>query len=829
MRQWSGMHDGSLPVGNGLTTVRNVSFHRDGLCSRRPQLTTRYDLDAVVIQGLTHPLAGSFLVSADGAGALVGCKLSDGTTTSLVTGLNSDIAGTMTNHQAKLYYNNDFDSTRRMERGDLAAVTAGIDAPSTTPTVSASASVSLGTVAVTLSSASVDGSGFLTEYAGRSGQIVSSVTAVVVVPVTVSSVSAGGTSLNLSANWSLASNTAASMSLYAISTSATNGTHRARYRYRDRKTGYLSNPSSEVSFTIASALTKVLVTASSDPKVDQIILEGTTADGTVFYQVTTADNETAYVDFDVSDTELEQSIDIDAIYGEFGHEPPPVVEIMCEHRGRMFAWKRSVRSASNAVVTLSSTSVTGTGFPTNSAWAGRLLTVSGDTTSYVIASHTSTTITLASNYAGSTNTAASISVFHPQPDMLYWSRAGYPESWKLSTWARRVLQGGADEPSAMFSAYDTLWLCGQHSIRTFDYTSDPAAARLSAIPTEMGVYNQQCIVQADGRTFGFGQAGVFELQGKVPTRISDDIEEQLSAIIDTSQFADFHGVYDPYERSATWYFTRTGDTSPKDGICYFLESGQWQFVSYRQPIRASVTYGSAALPYRPYLADTNGWVWRVGEDRPADCLPSTMSSGVLTTASASSTSVINIVESLPTGSGDCKGAMLYWPAAGEARAVASNTANTITLSSGFTSAPGTGVTLYLGSIDVYLKSDWWMMRSPQHKKRPPYLAIEHLSEDTAPDVYVSIYQDLSDTAAQWTTDSGDSRLLGVTATSNTVRTIDLSASESAGVLYVELPDKYCKYWRWTLTQDEPVGTFALMDCQFFVQNPGDVDSNVKPV
>jgi hypothetical protein len=753
MRQWSGMHDGSLPVGNGLTTVRNVSFHRDGLCSRRPQLTTRYDLDAVVIQGLTHPLAGSFLVSADGAGALVGCKLSDGTTTSLATGLNYDIPGTLTNHQAKLYYNNDFDSPVRMERGDLAAATAGISAPASAPTYS--------------------------------------------------SFSSGGTSA---------------------------GTYRLRYRYYDQKTGYISNPSPELSLTaVANQSMRVSGVNSSDAKVNQIFWERTTANGSVFYREGTATDATSIFEFDDTDAVLEQGIDIDAIYGDYGHEPPPVVEIMCEHRGRMFGWKRSVRTASNATVTLSSTSVTGTGFPTNSAWSGRLLTVSGDTASYVIASHTSTTITLASNYAGSTNTAASISVFHPQPDMLYWSRAGFPESWKLATWARRVLQGGADEPSAMFSAYETLWLCGQHSIRTFDYTSDPAAARLSAIPTEMGVYNQQCIVQADGRTFGFGQAGVFELQGKVPTRISDDIEEQLSAIIDTSQFTDFHGVYDPYERSATWYFTRTGDTSPKDGICYFLESGQWQFVSYRQPIRASVTYGSAALPYRPYLADANGWVWRVGEDRPGDCLPSTMSSGVLTTASASSTTVINIVESLPTGSGDCKGAMLYWPAAGEARAVASNTTNTITLSSGFTSAPGTGVTLYLGSIDVYLKSDWWMMRSPQHKKRPPYLAIEHLTESTAPDAYVSIYQDLSGTATQWTTDSGDSRLLGVTATSATVRTIDLQATESAGILYVELPDKFCKYWRWTLTQDEPVGDFKLMDCQFLMQNAGDVDQNIKPV
>lgn len=752
MRQWSGTHDGSLPVGNGLFTVRNVSFHRDGLCARRPQLQTRYDLDAVVISGLTHPLGGSYLVAADGLGALNGVDLPTGTATALASGLSADIAGTLTNHQAKLYYNNDFDDTRRMERGDLAAVTAGIDAPTVAPTVSGSSGAS----------------------------------------------------------------------------DSTN--HFFRYRYRDEKTGYLSNPSSAISSTSYTAYVDIACTASPDAKVTQIILEATTDNGSIYYQVGTRANTNGSVRFSVTDAVLEQGIAVDAIYGDYGHEPPPFVEIMCEHRGRMFGWKRSVRTRTACTVMSGVGSISGTGFPTTGAWDGRLLTVNSEKTTNIISSTTSTVITLASAYSGTASGSANtINVFHPQPDMLMWSRAGFPESWKLSTWARRILQGGACDPSAMFSAYDTLWLCGQNTIRTFDYTADPAAARIGNVPTEMGVYNQQCVVQADGRTFCLGQAGAFELQGRVPTRISDDIEIQLASLIDTAQFADFHGCYDPYERSVTWYFTRVGDTVPKDGICYFTESGQWQFVSYRQPIKCSTTYGSAAYPYRPYLADSNGWVWRVGDDRPADCLPSTMSSGVLTTASANSTTTINIVESLPTGSGDCKGAMLYWPAAAEARVITANTANTVTVSPGFTTAPGTGVTLYLGSIDVHLESDWWTMRSPQHKKRVPYLAIEHLSETTAPEAFVSVYQDLSGTAKQWTTDSGDSRLLGITATSATVRTIDLNATDSAGVLYVELPDKFCNYWRWTMTQDKPVGDFQLMDTQFLIQNAGDVDTNIKPV
>lgn len=827
MREWKGMHDGSIDVGNGLTTVRNVSFHVDGVCSRRPQLQDRYDLDAVVIQGLTHPLGGSFLVSADGVGNLLGVDLPTGTSTTLATSLDDDIPGCLTNHQAKLYYNNDFDDVRRMERGDLAAVLAGIDGPTSAPTASAQSTSNSFNVSVTLSSTLVTttAASLIPSYTGRTISIANSAGSFT--NFAIASVSSGLAALTIASPWTFATASTRVAQVVGIANAATIGDHRFRYRYRDAKTGYLSNPSGELTVTIGSDQQVLQVVASSDPKVTNILLEATTADGPIFYQASEVTNATSSYAFTATDVVLEAGIDIDAVYGSYGHEPPPFVELMCEHRGRMFGWKRSVRTRTGATVASGVGSISGSGFPTTGAWDGRLLTVNSEKNTYIIASTTSAVITLATTYSGTASGSAnSVTVFHPQPDMLLWSRAGFPESWKLSTWARRVLQGGSDEPSAIFSAYDTLWLCGQHSIRCFDYTSDPAAARLASIPTEMGVYNQNCVVQADGRTFGFGQAGAFEVQGRVPTRISDDIEVQLSALIDTAQFTDFHGTYDPYERSVTWYFTKTGDTSPKDGICYFVETGQWQFVSYLQPIRCSTTYGSATYPYRPYLADTNGWTWRAGDDRPADGLPATMSSGVLTTASANSTTIINIVQSLPTGTGDAKGAMLYWPATGESRAITANTANTVTVAPAFSTAPGTGATLYLGSISVYLKSDRWIMRSPQHKKRPPYLGIEHLSEGASPECYVSLFKDMSATTSQWTTGSGDSQLQGVTVTSATVRTIDLS--QASGVLYVPMIDEWANYWRWQLTQDKPEGDLRLMDAQIVMTDPAQVDPNIKP-
>jgi hypothetical protein len=292
----------------------------------------------------------------------------------------------------------------------------------------------------------------------------------------------------------------------------TAGTHLLRYRYYNSQSLYLSNPSVARSITLTgSAITFSIGTGSEnilrseDAKVDQIIVEMTAAGASAYYRAARANQALTGVTVSMADASLILQ-DATATYGDFGHEPPPLGSIVTEHRGRLWVWGTTVATVTNVSVTLSSTTVTALFPPAFSTkWAGRLMTVGTGTDTYRIASVTSggDTIILSKAYSGGT-TFNTISVVASAPDTLYWSRAGYPESFKPSDWARRVLQNQSDIPSGMISQHNALILCGQRTIRVLDYSIDPASGQINQIPSEMGLWNQRCLIEAGGKIYGWG-------------------------------------------------------------------------------------------------------------------------------------------------------------------------------------------------------------------------------------------------------------------------------------------------------------------------------------
>lgn len=749
MRKWQGVTGSDTDIDGGFLALRNVSLRIQGELRRRPGLGTKYTTANRAMSMVEHPVAGAFVVVSDGSGNVVGSALTTATNTTLKTGLSSDFRGNFASNNGKLYYNDDFDSTIRIDRGDANAFTAGIAAPSVTPTAS-------------------DGSAGL----------------------------------------------------------STAGVHRIRYRYRDTTTGYPSNPSAEVSLTsTGTTIIVVGVTASGDAKVNNIIVEMTAAGGSVFYIVDTSNlNSTGNVSVSMTDTTLLTQLASDSYYGDFGHEPPPTISIMAEHRGRMFGWITSKRTRTGCTISNGSPTISGTLFPTNTAWNGRLVLVNAETTPYVIVSTTSTTITLSKNYGGAASGGAnSIVVYATAPDMLYWSRAGYPESWKPSAWARRVLNNN-DTPTALISANDILYVFGQRTVRAFVYTVDPAAAQLRTIPVASGCYNQNCVINADGRVFYYGQGGAFELQGGIPTHISLDIDFATEALIDRTQMETFHGVYDPYERVLWWFFCRTGDTVPKDYIAYDLITEQWTQGTFRQGIQCSFTIGSSQISARPYLGDANGYIWRLANG-VFDGVPSSMSSGLITCNTGSTVSVLQINEALPTGSTNLNGVILFNPTTLEAIAIASNTASTITLASPLATAPSAATELYLGSIDCYGLAEWWIGPKLQFYKRPGYVTIEHLSDTGVVQLQLRFFVDYSATPNSFTLGANDTPPDGVTfANGGTIMTVD--TSKQAGVLYCPFSDKWHRLARWEMTQNRPVGLLRLLDIDFLVTDKEQIDTAV---
>lgn len=119
------------------------------------------------------------------------------------------------------------------------------------------------------------------------------------------------------------------------------GTHLVRYRYYDSTRNRLSDPSEADSIaTIAG--NKILITfvASGDATVDKIIVEMTPVDAETYYRVATVANSGTTYTIDIADSNLILNVAATRD-GEFHHQPPPVCDILCEHRQRVWTWKIS--------------------------------------------------------------------------------------------------------------------------------------------------------------------------------------------------------------------------------------------------------------------------------------------------------------------------------------------------------------------------------------------------------------------------------------------------------------------------------------------------------
>jgi len=191
-------------------------------------------------------------------------------------------------------------------------------------------------------------------------------------------------------------------------------------------------------------------------------------------------------------------------------------------------------------------------------------------------------------------------------NLLYWSRAGYPEAFNVLDWARNVSQGKADQPAALASFVNDLYIIGSRSMRRLLYTGDPAAGTLLTIPTELGAYNQRCVVMADGAMYGFGSAGAWVVEGIAPQHFSRAIDATWMAEVDEDQSEKFHAFYDPQERAVWFCYVATGDTGPKKAICYELDSRQWTRRTFRNTIQSSITLGQATSTTGAWLGDSDG-------------------------------------------------------------------------------------------------------------------------------------------------------------------------------------------------------------------------------
>jgi hypothetical protein len=603
------------------------------------------------------------------------------------------------------------------------------------------------------------------------------------------------------------------------------GDHLVRYRYYNSSSLYVSNPSTAITVTVASTTKNLTftvgthLTASSDAKVDQIIVEATTAGGTKYYRVGTVANTAAQsLSYNVSDAVLIQGDNVAALTGDFGHEPPPLFAIACSHRGRLFGAGSTTRTRTVGVTNGNAT-VTGTDFSLE--WAGRRIKVGSDTVAYQIASVSSaTSMTLTKVYAGSTNASVSASIFSSTPNRLYWSRELFPEGWKATEYARDVLSNRSDEFRGMTSYSGDLWIFGRHSAERLAFTNDPGTSegQIIPVPGERGVHNQACLIEAEGVLYAWDRIGMY-VCGQSPRHLSKPIDRTLTDYVDFEYSADFHGVYDPTDRVLMWFFTLYGDTEPHYAACLELDAGRWSLAYFQQAITASTVVPDSEGQVRAMLGDSNGYTWFFGIEGGFDGLPPSAPS-VLTTTGTPTSTVITVTQTLPT-SPDMAGCVVRNTANDETAVIQSNTVTTLTMvSPGFTTTPAAAATLYAGEIAFTYESKWFTLGG--NTTRVVYLRIRLHPSSATGKCRVYIYKEWSSTPVVFTSMASDVFPDGVTVTNGaSYIEIDLDGGDGDGVVMVPLPCDWAKHWKAQLVCDRPDGEIRLLDMAFTYEQAPD--------
>lgn len=769
MNEWHGIRDDVTTVSDvGMQEAQNCSFRTQGELRRRPGLGTRLNLSGVLSREFVDRSTNVYEVFITSLGAIKSIALSDSTITTLKSSLSTAYRGQFALSNQRLYYTDDFDRMQVVELGNSAALDAGIAAPTT-------------------------GSGTATLGAPTTG--------------------AGLVDI---------------------------GTRNARYRYYNSRSGYYSNPSllRAITLTGAAGLTFSIGTGaenifrSADPKVDQVVVEFTLAGASAYYKVAAVNQALTSVTISMSDTSIALQ-DLAAAYGDFGQEQPPLFALVTEHRGRLFGWGSTVRTLTGVTLTLSGTTVTVTGSTFSPQWAGRIVQQTTGTVPYRISSVTNSgSLELSSAFSGATTTSGSVRVYSVGSDILFWSRAGYPEAWKPTDWARRVLQNASDVPSGMVSFHDVLWLFGQLTMRVLDYPSDPATGTLEQVPSEMGLFNQRCIVQSGGYIFGWGRSGVWMLNGLTPKHISRPIDPRLdgtdttsTVAFDASLFEKFFGYYDAKERCLTWVYCKTGDTVPKNHISYDLDRKEWRTGSWRQGMLTSTLTAGTANDVRVMLSDENGYSWYLTEGR-FDGVPLAMVnsvsdySGVVSVSTTgATTSIIPVDQALPTGTTDLAGVVLYHPTTSGTAVVASNTANQITLATALTGAPTAGAELYLGSFEWKMRLKWVDSLGLETKKRPAYVMVKKVPGSTVGSVRVRIYEDFSTTPFVFTRGANDTLPDQVSFTDGAqYADVALDDGTGNGVAFVPLGANWKRSLTAEVTNTKPTNTLKMLEVRFMSQS-----------
>tara|TARA_R110000824_G_scaffold246105_1_gene435179 strand:- start:15527 stop:17764 length:2238 start_codon:yes stop_codon:yes gene_type:complete len=647
------------------------------------------------------------------------------------------------------------------------------------------------------------------------------------------------------------------------------GRHRFQYRYKDSKTEYVSNPSNiieitttagntQLSFAISSSGT-ANVNTSSDAKVDTIILEATNVDGSVFYEAASVPNTSGTsVAFNLSDATLSA---VSLSYTDTGHVQPVFFRIVRAHKGRLWGYGRNSEEVGVATGTNGSASVTGSGTAWTVAAIGRLIHFVGDAKVYEVASVTNaTTLVLTTTYTGVTHGSPTLYTIQPKdPNLLFCSDALLPESWNLLSFIT-TLKGMNDRATAMIPVGGSLLVCGSHSMEKLTYSSEPFLVvnnrppdgQLHPVSHVRGAMNPQCLIEAEGKVYGYDYKGLWAWSGSKPVHISGPVDLWLNNTHPKQGYQGLpHLSWHPDESKIRLH-TQSGAGFPQCGEFYEFDvrTSQWCHGTHHIAMSASSSFRSKRDGSTSVYGDVIGFIWM--PDRFNACaldgvmpydintsggglvkhlVKATVKSSPSPTTTAFTINETGLDVSYTTAGADASftgmpGAPCYSVSLGETAPVLTNNANSVTIGAsaqygvGFSGAPAVGSTVYFGYIPAFLQTGWFTLSEHWEITQPRYIHLffEPGGIDSDSTSYMTIYPDPSSirgelvtaTAAgafasafsDWTTKSED----GVSFTAGDSRIIiqmDRSGTGVSGYRKIPIGSKSWRYLQIEIGMNQP--------------------------
>lgn len=372
------------------------------------------------------------------------------------------------------------------------------------------------------------------------------------------------------------------------------GTYLTAYRYKDRD-GNVGNLSPTASVTIIASKQidwSAIGNPSSNTRITHVELYRSGAGGVnVLYLVTTITvGTTTYTD-DTNDAAL-VALPALAILdgnGEINSQrftiPPNYRPYIFSHQGRQFACGVVDYNEGHVVVTNGSATVTGVATAFTAGMVGRFFYPKGATAGYEIQSvNTSAqTLTLTSNYAGSSDSFTEYSV---RPGPAYRNTVDFSGSLEPEAFPSENnidVPERADEVTGGFSLAGFPFFFTPRNLYRLGYYSDPRPpgpggtggdGRVHNTGALRGAEHHRLVCEADGYVYMVDRQGVHRFNGTNDEAVSEPIEDIFRRGLAWSHAKYWHAQHFP-DTSTVKFFCMGGSRYARDAICFNYRTTQW--------------------------------------------------------------------------------------------------------------------------------------------------------------------------------------------------------------------------------------------------------------